>query len=388
MMIRCPECEFARSIDESKIPATAQVATCPRCKARFRFRNVEGGEDVSQLFKHSDQNPNQPFQNNGAEEYGDLNTQNHGPQQGPQHGPQQGPQQGPQDFGPNGDFNSQANRAQNQTQNKPEFDPNNDPNFAPKAGSNPGQKPGQKAGPKAGQPRDIWDHIASLGEKWGDANKQSGASKGPYQGPNQGPHAADFGEAERGGPVPWEDMVHYGVLGGYVQTLKRVIFHSRIFFSAMPGMGEVGRPVLFYLVTYLIQLFTTLMWINVLYTLPDTLQEMMAEISLLQVLLAAIMQAVTGLCLVSILCSVALRLGGIKNVRVIKTLRIVCYSCAGLVLGIVPFFGPLMSLLWVAMCMYQGFVHGYGATRVQALASMLPVCLLLLFFVSVSMSVF
>ena len=379
MMIRCPECEFARSIDESKIPATAQVATCPRCKARFRFRNVEGGEDVSQLFKHSDQNPNQPSQNNGAEEYGDLNTQKHGPQHGQQHGPQ--------DFGPN-----------------------NDPNFAPKAGSNPGQKggqkggqnPGQKSGQKAGQPRDIWDHIASLGEKWGDANKQSGASKGPYQGPNLGPNQgpnlggqneqssgpSDFGEAERGGPVPWEDMVHYGIFGGYVQTLKRVLLQSRIFFSAMPGMGEVGRPVLFYLVTYLIQLFTTLMWINVLYTLPDALQEMMAEISLLQVLLAAIMQAVTGLCLVSILCSVALRLGGVKNVRVIKTLRIVCYSCAGLVLGIVPFFGPLMSFLWVAMCMYQGFVHGYGATRVQALGSMLPVCLLLLFFVSVSMSVF
>lgn len=354
MMIRCPECEFARSIDESKIPATAQVATCPRCKARFRFRNVEGGEDVSQLFKNSHPNSSQSNAGQNAEQDRDSNAQNYDPQ----------------DFGSGDDFDKHTGRPQNQP------------------------KDDIKSGQKGGQPRDIWDHIASLGEKWGDANKQSGARQGPYagqqntSGPGQNAHSAGFEDAERGGPVPWEDMVHYGIFGGYVQTLKRVMLQSRIFFSAMPGMGEFGRPVLFYLITYLIQLFVTLMWINVLYTLPDALQEMMAEISLLQILLAAIMQAITGLCLVSILCTIALRIGGVKNVRVIKTLRIVCYSCAGLILGVVPFFGPLMSFLWAAMCMYQGFVHTYNATRLQALGSMVPVCLLLLFFVSVSMSIF
>ena len=357
MMIRCPECQFARSIDESKIPATAQVATCPRCKARFRFRNIEGGDDLSQPLKQADQNFNQPNpgQNPGQnhDRHDDLNAQNYEPQ----------------DFGPGDDFDPHAGKGQNSS------------------------KGDQKSGHKSGPARDIWDHIASLGEKWGDANKQSGA-RGPYQGQQmgmgsgQGQHQPAFDESERGGPVPWEDMVHYGIFGGYVQTIKRVLLQSRIFFSAMPGMGEFGRPVLFYLITYIAQLFATLMWINVLYTLPDSLQEMMAEISLLQILLAAIMQAVTGLCLVSILCSVALRLAGVKNVRVVKTLRIICYSCAGLILGIVPFFGPLMSFLWVAMCMYQGFVHSYNATRPQAIVSMLPVCLLLLFFVSVSMSIF
>lgn len=40
MIIRCPQCEHSRSITESKIPATAELATCPRCKHRFRFRTL------------------------------------------------------------------------------------------------------------------------------------------------------------------------------------------------------------------------------------------------------------------------------------------------------------------------------------------------------------
>ena len=40
MIIRCPQCDHTRSITESKIPATAELATCPKCKHRFRFRTL------------------------------------------------------------------------------------------------------------------------------------------------------------------------------------------------------------------------------------------------------------------------------------------------------------------------------------------------------------
>ena len=40
MIIRCPHCEYTRSITESKIPPTAELATCPKCKNRFRFRTL------------------------------------------------------------------------------------------------------------------------------------------------------------------------------------------------------------------------------------------------------------------------------------------------------------------------------------------------------------
>ncbi len=44
MIIRCPECQFERSIDSSKIPSSAAIATCPKCRHRFRFRALASDE--------------------------------------------------------------------------------------------------------------------------------------------------------------------------------------------------------------------------------------------------------------------------------------------------------------------------------------------------------
>ncbi|MGE4192571.1 MAG: YIP1 family protein [Pseudodesulfovibrio sp.] len=40
MQIICPECRFAREVNESKIPARSQVATCPKCQTKFKFRDL------------------------------------------------------------------------------------------------------------------------------------------------------------------------------------------------------------------------------------------------------------------------------------------------------------------------------------------------------------
>lgn len=40
MEIKCPECGFAREVPEDKIPASAKMATCPKCKQKFFFREA------------------------------------------------------------------------------------------------------------------------------------------------------------------------------------------------------------------------------------------------------------------------------------------------------------------------------------------------------------
>ena len=40
MQIVCPDCQFTRKVDETKLPARSQMATCPKCKAKFRFREL------------------------------------------------------------------------------------------------------------------------------------------------------------------------------------------------------------------------------------------------------------------------------------------------------------------------------------------------------------
>lgn len=48
MIIRCPQCEHTRSLNESKIPPTAELATCPKCKHRFRFRTLHHSLDSAE----------------------------------------------------------------------------------------------------------------------------------------------------------------------------------------------------------------------------------------------------------------------------------------------------------------------------------------------------
>lgn len=47
MIIRCPQCEHTRTINESKIPPTAELVTCPKCKYRFRFRTLRHPSDAA-----------------------------------------------------------------------------------------------------------------------------------------------------------------------------------------------------------------------------------------------------------------------------------------------------------------------------------------------------
>lgn len=40
MQITCPECKFSREINEQKIPERSVMATCPKCKNKFQFREL------------------------------------------------------------------------------------------------------------------------------------------------------------------------------------------------------------------------------------------------------------------------------------------------------------------------------------------------------------
>lgn len=40
MNITCPNCGFSRHVDEASLPQRAVMATCPKCKHRFKFREI------------------------------------------------------------------------------------------------------------------------------------------------------------------------------------------------------------------------------------------------------------------------------------------------------------------------------------------------------------
>jgi len=46
MLIRCPECDFARQVPDEKIPPKAQLATCPKCGHKFYFKKAPDEFDL------------------------------------------------------------------------------------------------------------------------------------------------------------------------------------------------------------------------------------------------------------------------------------------------------------------------------------------------------
>ncbi|GAB6058026.1 YIP1 family protein [Desulfonatronum parangueonense] len=61
MEITCPKCGFTRNIPDEKIPARAEIATCPKCKEKFQFRTTTETLPPPLLSEKSqDQDPSPP----------------------------------------------------------------------------------------------------------------------------------------------------------------------------------------------------------------------------------------------------------------------------------------------------------------------------------------
>lgn len=46
MNITCPKCGFGRTVNEEKLPPKAVMATCPKCRHRFKFREITLPEHI------------------------------------------------------------------------------------------------------------------------------------------------------------------------------------------------------------------------------------------------------------------------------------------------------------------------------------------------------
>ena len=68
MKITCPACGFARDVNEGKLQPTAAIATCPRCKERFRFRESAdaGRNEAPAMASSAPESAESPTQDDGV----------------------------------------------------------------------------------------------------------------------------------------------------------------------------------------------------------------------------------------------------------------------------------------------------------------------------------
>ena len=127
MIIRCPHCAFSRTVDDNRIPAAAQTATCPKCHHKFRFRGDEAPvEGHAAAEGHTRAPATEPFAESASES---------------------APGQSSASAGTYGDAPA---------------------GFGGAGQEAPGQGVFTQDGSASESGEDIWDRVASLGESWAD----------------------------------------------------------------------------------------------------------------------------------------------------------------------------------------------------------------------------
>ncbi len=348
MEIACPKCGYTRSVPEGKIPATAEVATCPKCKARFKFRDVSGQNQ-----------PLVPPQENSSPRAARI----------------------PPDF-------SEAPAPGRHEQDAP-FEQTSDVEDLTEIQESPRQEipnaQGQEASayredappapPKASRPGpqdDFWDKLETMGSSNEVHDEQH----------------ARFRESSHS-EVPWEELETYGFFHGMYHTIKQVMLSPIEFFKSMPVRGGIARPLVFYLlISEVVAVFAfifQMMGMAALTTIApaESAADSMGMMSILGVGSSALI-----LILYPLLFTIGLFINsGITHffLMIFKaadsgfeaTFRVSAYGNAPIVLAIVPLVGPIVGTIWTLFVLIIGYKYAHRASYGQVVMALLTPLLLL-----------
>lgn len=497
MIIRCPECQFERSIDSSKIPSSAAIATCPKCRHRFRFRALapdaapeappagqatqatdvaprraprdvaardvapddavsgvsphagpamghEEDDDLPAAFRrspsatppasaHGESGPSGASGASGvpgptgsdhdtAEEYDHVGEPRPVSGTTAPHSPpaefsdpdttDARPPHGRTDLSRPGDDPLPPGAVIPGRGNGPAHDYDHDDDHANDHGAHAPQA--GRGGPADGQrrtnsPRDIWDAVASVGDRWrkqSESGKRPGnddrdthhgasdgmgndrdGSPGGYPGERHtGNHGDPFPPRDGGHPgerdaplppwaasarseVPWENLDRVGFFPGLYQTILRVMMAAPRFFSGVRSSGSLKRPVAFFLLIGIFQALTERLWYLMSMRafggfiedpqLHAWMGSVTHDMSLPMTLLISPFTLLLQLAVLSGLYHFMIRLVEPRAADLPTTVRVISYSAAPTVLSVVPLVGPVVGSLWFVVCTFVGVKYAH-----------------------------
>lgn len=306
MQIRCPECQLERKIDASSIPDTAVMATCPQCKAKFRFRTLDGAPVVA-------------------------------------------PQAVATPVAP-------VAVATVTSEEVPKTSKAAEPAVSPKTEAASATPENRPVAPAA-RPVDLSGDTAAKTASASAEGENSRRAESPLlsQNANADENTADAEWLD----VPWERPERYGHLRGLYQTIVRVMFNAPRFFSTLGKCrGSIMRPLGFYVLLGLFQTLVKLVWFqSVAPSVTDPqVQELLSstDMSVALTLLVAPAILAAQLFLYTALFFLMLRLVQPDQVVFATVLRVVAYSSAPMVVCAVPVLGPVVGLIWFAACCFMG----------------------------------
>jgi len=324
MRILCPMCGFGRVIDEAKVPPRAQMATCPKCNHKFRFRVVD------------DLEPSPAFASKTAPT-GDA---------------------APRDI--TGRFPSGQDLSATQP----------DPMAAQRASAAEAWKRLQGKQPETPQ---------------ADPPLAEGAASGQTA-PGEPAGALNAANAASSS-VPFEDLPAYGFFPGMWGTIRQVLTGPAAFFRAMPIHGGIAKPLAFHLLLAEFMVVCQYLWsmagigATAEYLGSPELLDMglgVAQAAPVLLFLVYPLLLVLRLMIMTGVIHLLLRLVRTGDSGAEATFRVLCYSAAPLLLGIIPGFGPLMGGVWSIGLTILGLKEAHRTRTSAALFAVLVPILMML----------
>ncbi|MBU1230054.1 MAG: YIP1 family protein [Proteobacteria bacterium] len=310
-------------MDEAKIPPRAQMATCPRCAHKFRFRVVDDLPTAAPSVEPAvpsvgGQNLSVPTAPAGADP---MAAQRAAAEQAWRHLQRA-----------NGDASG--------------------PEAAASPAGTDQARPGAQPHPES--------RAAGSGQ-----NSQPGST---------------------GSPVPFEDLPRHGFFPGLWGTIVAVLMTPRAFFRDMPVSGGMAKPLIFYLLLSEFMILCHFVWglfglgaVAELLKSPELMDMGIGLAGFSSVLLLVIAPPVYVL-YVMLLTGVVhflLRLLRSGDAGAEATFRVLCYSSAPLLLSVIPILGPQIGGFWSLWLAVIGLKHTHRAgLSASAFAVVLPILLL------------
>jgi hypothetical protein len=178
--------------------------------------------------------------------------------------------------------------------------------------------------------------------------------------------AAAVAEADQLSLAPGEDQ-ELSSLSGFFRTLSAVLFRPGEFFQNLGREGWAG-PTAFALIVSSLGLLGALFWQLLVLApageTPGDVAKLLPFQGLGPGLLMAMMAAAPVLVLANLGVGGVCWWGSVALVGAGRDFtpawRIFCYAQAGMVLGLIPFFGLPVAGIWVLALMYRGVKQVYG----------------------------
>ena len=377
MLIRCPECHFERDIDTGAIPASATVATCPRCGKRFRFRDPQTGEPVAV-----------------------------------QPGAGQGMNSGDADAPAEVDRPAVQERSTPPIPHLPTEQEGDDPlppgAIIPHLDDAPDAPPSDNAANVASEgdadPTDKAANPRVAKSSWFGWKKKTGAEPPsadagrdlpPWASRDENPDRDDDGRQEDDDRpsgvmdgVPWEQPERYGFFPSFYQTILRVMFRAPDFFRHVRSDAPLTRPVFFYVLLSFFQTVIAHLWsMNSLQELSRTVTDpqalaridvLMQGLSTPLILVMTPFIMLIQLFLFAAFYHLMIRLAQPDKADFNTVVRVIAYSAAPLVVCVVPLVGNAVGSVWFLASTFVGCKYALNLTWPKTALALVPLFLLAL----------